>query len=209
MHSDKRASRIDEMITNLLRQGYPAVGTHENARTRPKYAIQGSHLLKTESEKLDSTWCQFLVKMIKGGFARKNAPPRESKKERATRQEYERLHPDEVENLNWGYKYNSSDILRTSKTTVIASFHEKQHMNFIAHLTRRENDEVQKVMCFATPRYGHRSHLLRLAKVGGIEQMYLQKTMYTTRLVSMSGFETGTKHALQTGKLPSHTKKQQ
>ena len=71
---------------------------------------------------------------------------------------------------NWAWKFSDEDILQIAKTTWIGVFANKQHMKFMAHITRMPNDAPQIMMCFAQG-YGQLSHWSRLAKTAGIKAM--------------------------------------
>ena len=57
-----------------------------------------------EHAKLESVWHQFLQKIIKSGLQRKNAPPRETKNQKAERLKREAENPELKEKWDWGYR---------------------------------------------------------------------------------------------------------
>ena len=127
------------------------------------YALQARLLTARENARIESIWAGYIRKMVKGGYARKKSP------HTATGQ------PEEE--FNWAFKLTNAKLLSIAKTTSISAFIEKQHFKFIAHTTRRPNDHLQKMLCFAKPQSG-RSHWTRLEKAAGIDQMQLRSTMF-------------------------------
>ena len=81
-------------------------------------------------------WCGFLRRLVKGGFSRINAP--KNKKDKS-------IPEDEI---NWSFKLSNDDIRTITKTTEIKNFCDMQHMKYIAHVTRRENNSLQKRFLF-------------------------------------------------------------
>ena len=71
-------------------------------RARLLYAVQTELLSAAEHAKLESVWHQFLRKMIKSGFQCKNAPPWETKKQKAERLKRESENPELKEKWDWG-----------------------------------------------------------------------------------------------------------
>ena len=83
-------------------------------RARLLYAAQTELLSAAEHAKLESVWHQFLRKMIKTGFQRKNAPPRETKKQKAERLKREAENPELKEKWDWGYKITNEKLRKIS-----------------------------------------------------------------------------------------------
>ena len=75
--------------------------------------------------------------MVKGDFARKNAP--KNKKDKTI--------PDDE--IDWSFKLSNDDIRRITKTSKIKIFCEIQHLNYIAHVMRLGNDSLQKQFLFS------------------------------------------------------------
>ena len=83
-------------------------------------------------QKLESVWCGFLRRMVKGGFSRANAPM--NKKDLSI----------PVEEIDWAYKFSNENIREITKSSCIKAFCEKEHLKYIAHVTRLGNNDLQK-----------------------------------------------------------------
>ena len=115
-------------------------------RTRLTY---GCHAWKPSSEelrKLDSTHRFFLRSMLWNGHKRVNPPPRptdtdtqESSSEDTSDNEYD-----------WRYKVNNENLYRITKTSPINQYYENQQMKWMAHIIRRENNNICKILTFHT-----------------------------------------------------------
>lgn len=127
-------------------------------RSRLVYALQYKLLTAKESSRINTIWMGFLRKMVRGGYARKSKTPEEDQ--------------------SWALKFTNAKILELCRTPDIACFCEKQHYKFIAHTCRRQNSELQKVLCFAQPRKGQSQHWVRLGKSSQLDPMQLRKTMF-------------------------------
>ena len=101
-----------------------------------------------EHAKLESVWHQFLRKMIKSGFQRKNAPPRETKKQEAERLQCEGENPELKEKWDWGYKITNEKLRKIFGAAPIGTLAEKFHLKYIAHVTRMSNSALQKQMIY-------------------------------------------------------------
>ena len=137
-------------------------------RARLTYALQARLLTLRENQRIESIWTGYLRKMVKGGYARKNAPPRGSK-------------PSQLQDetiWDWSFKLTNKKLLEIAKTSSITAYIEKQHLKYIAHTTRRQNDQLQKILCFAVPRRGQQSHWTRLGKATDLDPMQLRKLMF-------------------------------
>ena len=102
-------------------------------RARLLYAAQTDLLNAAEHAKLDSIWHQYLRKMVKGGFQRKNAPPRESKKKKAERLAREAENPELKEQWDWGYKITNEKLRKICGATPIGELADKFHLKYVAH----------------------------------------------------------------------------
>ena len=83
-------------------------------------------------QKLESVWCGFLKQLVKGGFSRRNAP--KNKKDKSI--------PEEE--IDCSYKLSNEKIRENTKTNEIKLFCDMQHLKYIAHVTRLENNSLQK-----------------------------------------------------------------
>ena len=103
----------------------------------------------------------FLRRMIKGGFTRKNVPKKK----------------DEVipnEEIDWAYKNNNNKLHEITKTNELKHFCETQHLKYIAHIVRSENDTIQKQLLFSET---NRNRWRRMALYVGVDEIQLRRTM--------------------------------
>ena len=91
-------------------------------RSRLCYAVQTERLKVAERKTLDSVWARMCRKMVKNGFA-KNEETR-------------------------SYKYYNEDILKICKTKSASHFCLIQHVKFLGHIARQENNTLQKQWLF-------------------------------------------------------------
>ena len=73
---------------------------------------------------------------VKGGFKRMNAPT--NKKDTS-------IPADEVE---WSFNISNARLREITKTSEIIHFCQKQHLKYIAHIARLDNDSLQKQLLF-------------------------------------------------------------
>ena len=91
----------------------------------------------------------------------------------------EAVDPEIRAKWDWAYKFSDEDIYIITKTSKIANFAERQHLKFIAHITRLQNDEPQKIMCFTTSKKRYaRTQWSKLARSTGIDESNLRRNMY-------------------------------
>ncbi|XP_067024010.1 uncharacterized protein [Acropora muricata] len=151
-------------------------------RARLLYAAQTELLSAAEHAKLESVWHQFLRKMIKSGLQRKNAPPRETKKQKAERLKCEAENPELKEKWDWRYKITNEKLRKICGAAPIGTLAEKFHLKYIAHVTRMSNSALQKQMIYCEAprpqRRGQMNFWTKIKKATGIETEQLQKTMY-------------------------------
>ena len=155
-------------------------------RARLLYAAQTDLLNAAEHAKLDSIWHQYLRKMVKGGFQRKNAPPKESKKKKAERLAREAENPELKEQWDWGYKITNEKLRKICGATPIGELADKFHLKYVAHVTRMPNDALQKQLLYCEaprPTRGAPMNIwTKIKKTTGIETEQLQKTMYDRKV---------------------------
>ena len=145
-------------------------------RSRLLYSAQSWDLSASELRKIESIWHGFLRKMIANGFKRKNVPleylkaKKEAKKHNITIPE-----PDD---LDWAYIYSNETLCTITKTTPISSFCKIQHLKYIAHVTRLENNSLQKQLLFTT---NHKKYSkdpwIKFEKELNISKIQIQKMM--------------------------------
>ena len=83
--------------------------------------------------------------MIKDGFKRRNVPIEYSKEIKRSKKSKNQVEADTSAPNHWNWSYIfSNDRLRTiTKTSNMANFCKKQHLQYIAHITRLGNDSLQ------------------------------------------------------------------
>ena len=72
--------------------------------------------------------------MVRGGFKRRNAPRNDD------------FNPDDV--IDWTYSINNEELKRITNTTDIKTFCKIQHLKYVAHVMRSDNDCLQKQFLF-------------------------------------------------------------
>ena len=107
-------------------------------RTRLLYSVQAWSLNAKEMQKIESLWHGFLRRLIKVGFKRQNAA--KDKNDNSITQE----------EINWAYKISKKRLTQVTKTVGVKEFCVKQHLKYIAHVTRLGNDSLQKQFLFCT-----------------------------------------------------------
>ena len=114
--------------------------------------------------KVESVWHGFLRRMVNGGFIRRNAP--KNKKDTSI--------PEDQ--LDWAYKINNKRLREITKTTEIKLFCQVQHLKYIDHITRSNNDSLQKQFLFLNNN-NPCCRWKKLANLIGIDESQLMKTM--------------------------------
>ena len=145
-------------------------------RSRLLYSAQSWELCASELRKLETIWHGFLRKMTTNGFKRKNVPQeylvarKKAKKSKTTVPE-----PDD---LDWAYVFSNDKIREITKTTSITNFCKIQHLKYVAHVTRLDNDSFQKQLLFAIDHKKYsRDRWIKIEKELHISKMQIQKMM--------------------------------
>ena len=114
--------------------------------------------------------------MVRNGFKRKNVPPEYLKaKKKAKNSNVIIPEPDD---LDWAYIFTNEKLLEVTKTSDITSFCKIQHLKYLAHVTRLENNSLQKQLLFSTNHKKYsRDKWVKLEKDLGLEKMQIQKMM--------------------------------
>lgn len=134
-------------------------------RSRLLYSVQAWQLNSREMQKLECVWHGFLRRMVKGGFSRKNAP--KNKKDTS-------IPKDEID---WSFKLSNERIREITKSTEIKSFCDKQHLKYIAHVTRLENDSLQKQFLFSKTSRSGSSRWKKFSDLTGLDESQLRRIM--------------------------------
>ena len=125
---------------------------------------------------LETIWHSFLRKMISNGFKRKNVPPDYLKAKKAAKKTGEFI--PEPEGLDWAYIFDNNKLCEITKTTNITSFCRIQHLKYIAHVTRLDNDSLQKQLLFSIDhKKFSRDPWIKTEKELNISKLQIQETM--------------------------------
>ena len=145
-------------------------------RSRLLYSSQSWELSASEMTKLESIWHSFLRKMIANGFKRKNVPVEYLKAKKDAKKSNQIV--PEPDDLDWSFLYNNTTLRTITKTKSIPSFCKLQHLKYIAHVTRLDNDSFQKQLLFCCEHKKYsRDRWTKMEKDLGISKMQIQKTM--------------------------------
>ena len=145
-------------------------------RSRLLYSAQSWELSPSELRKLETIWHGFLRKMITNGFKRKNVPQEYLKAKNKAKNSNTTI--PEPDGLDWAYIFNNEKLRTITKTSNISSFCKIQHLKYIAHVTRLENNSLQKQLLFTTNRNTYsRDPWLKLEKELSISKIQIQKMM--------------------------------
>ena len=106
--------------------------------------------------------------MIKGGFRRRDAP-----RDRAERQQ--RIENNET--LDWAYQITNEQLRKLTDTTSIKSFCQIQNLKYIAHVTRLNNNALQKQFLFSEQKPGTHCRWRRISSLLGIDESQIRRTM--------------------------------
>ena len=131
------------------------------ARVRPRltYALQSDRFTGRQCRTVDYVWMRMLRSMVRGGFARNG--------------------PDSTR-----FTLSNASILSACNTRSASSFCQQQHLRYLAHVCRMENDALQKQLLFAPPRKKEVSHWKRLANDYKIDESQLRRTLFNKKAVN-------------------------
>ena len=133
-------------------------------RSRLLYLVHAWSLNAKEMQRIESIWHGFLRWLVKGGFKRQNAP--KDKNDNC-------IPPEEI---NWAYKIRNKRLTQITKTVGVKEFCVKQHLKYIAHVTRLGNDSLQKQFLFCTSN-SNCGRWRKLSSAIGIDESQLRKTI--------------------------------
>ena len=175
---------MDGNEAHFVRPRNSSLDTSQNAsihRTRATSLCCADRI--AEHAKLESVWHHFLQKIIKSGFQRKNAPPRETKNQKAERLKREAENPELKEKWDWGYKITNEKLRKICGAAPIGTLAEKFRLKYIAHVTRMSNSALQKQMIYCEAPRPQRGGLMnfwtKMKKATGTETEQLQKLCTT------------------------------
>ena len=113
-------------------------------RSRLTYGCHAWKPSAAELSKIDSTYRYFLRCMIWNGHKRVNPPSRTTGSDSSD----EDTSSSDLEDYDWRYVVTNETLYRVSNTKSIKQFYEQQQMKWIAHVIRRENDNICKILTF-------------------------------------------------------------
>ena len=114
--------------------------------------------------------------MIKNGFKRKNVPPEYLKAKKKAKNSNTII--PEPEGLDWAYIFSNEKLRKITKTSNVSSFCKIQHLKYVAHVTRLENNSLQKQLLFSTNHKKYsRDPWVKIEKDLNITKMQIQKLM--------------------------------
>lgn len=134
-------------------------------RSRLLYSVQAWKLDSKEMQKIESVWCGFLRRMVKGGFSRRNAP--KNKKDTSIPKE----------EVDWSYKLSNEMIRKITNTNGIKNFCDIQHLKYIAHVTRLGNNSLQKQFLFCEASKNSSSRWKKLSELTLLDESQLRRVM--------------------------------
>ena len=121
-------------------------------RSRLTYAVQTDRLKATQKATIDGVWARMLRKIIKNGFSK-------------------------ISENSHIPKYSNHDVLKICRTKSASTFCQIQHLKFLAHVARMNNDTLQKQWMFTSyPKT--KCQWLPLANDLGIDPIQLRKTIF-------------------------------
>ena len=145
-------------------------------RSRLLYSAQSWELSASELTKLESIWHGFLRKMVSNGYKRKNVPVEYLKAKKEAKKS--KVVVPEPDDLDWSFVYNNEQLRTITKTKDIQNFCKLQHLKYIAHVTRLDNDSYQKQLLFCCEHKKYsQDRWLKIEKELGVSKMQIQKTM--------------------------------
>ena len=137
-------------------------------RSRLLYSVQSWHLSASDLNKIEIIWNGFLRRLVKGGFKRRDVP--QNRIERQVRVENN-------EALDWAYQITNEHLKKITNTTSIKSFCQIQNLKYIAHITRLENNALQKQFLFSNQRPGTQCRWKKMSSLLGIDESQIRSSM--------------------------------
>ena len=124
-------------------------------RSRLTYGCHAWRPTQSEMSKLSSRYKYFLRCMVYNGFKRVCPPEKDD--------------PDaSSETVDWRYVISDDKLLQITKCIPLEQYYQVQQKKWVAHITRRENDDVVKVLTF---------HDMKVLKVGRPVPSILQRVI--------------------------------
>ena len=111
-------------------------------RSRLTYGCHAWRPSESELSKLDATYRYFLRHMIFYGHSRVNPPAPDRSSSLSSEDSSEETDYD------WRYLITNQKLHEITKTKSITQYYQQQQQNWVAHLIRRNNDNVGKILTF-------------------------------------------------------------
>ena len=102
--------------------------------------------------------------MVKGGFDRKKFPKNKD-------------HIINKEELDCSHKINNKRLLEITKTTSIKSFSQKQHLKYVAHITRLRKNALKKQLLFVSSENRRHCRWIKMSKLLEIDESQIRRTL--------------------------------
>ena len=99
----------------------------------------------------------------------------------------------EPDDLDWAYVYSNEKLREITKTAGITNFCKIQHLKYVAHVTRLNNDSFQKQLLFAIDHKKYsRDRWIKFEKELGLSKMQIQQAR--NAVVSRRGLSSEQNH---------------
>ena len=128
-------------------------------RSRLSYGCHAWRPTKTEMSKLSSTYNYFLRSIIYNGFKRVHPPNNDE--------------PVNLELIDWRYKISNEQLHLLTKNISLEEYYQLQQQKWIAHVSRRENNDIIKILTF---------HTTKTSKIGRPIPSILERVIELSRL---------------------------
>ena len=133
-------------------------------RSRLTYAVQSERLRRAEKIKLDAVWTNFCRRMIKGGFRRKKDKGQIG---------------EEDEEPNWSFCLSNGQVQKICRTTNVSEFCQRQHIKYIAHITRMPNNSELKKWLFTKSEHRYvRDQWKELGRELGMDEIQVRRMLF-------------------------------
>ncbi len=86
--------------------------------------------------------------MISNSFKHKNVPTEYLKARKKAKSKDAKQNVPKPDDLDWSYVYTNKQLEIITKTSKITDFCKLQHYKYVAHVTRLENNSLQKQILF-------------------------------------------------------------
>ena len=113
-------------------------------RSRLCYCCETWTLTKKQLQQVETAHINFLRRLVRGGMNRKSSQKEINEaKKRALKGDVEDLN-----NIDWAWKFNNENILNLTKTPTMSDYIEKQNTRWVAHVCRASNETLTEQLMF-------------------------------------------------------------